>query len=410
MKIYLVGGAVRNELMNLPILEKDWVVVGGTPKEMLAEQYKPVGKDFPVFLHPETNEEYALARTERKISKGYKGFEFYTDERVSLEQDLLRRDLTINAMAKDEKGNIIDPYGGKKDIQKKILRHVSPAFTEDPVRILRVARFYAEFSYLGFTIAPETIKLMRIMVKNGETEALVKERVWQELLKALTTQSPEKFIEALRLCGLLQDLMPELDALFGVPNKIEYHPEIDSGIHTLMVLQQAAKLSDDPRVRFAALLHDLGKALTLKSEWPSHKGHEKAGNSAIKTFCMRFSVPKQFMSLALLTGEFHGLVHKAFELTPKTILNLFEKTNAFRDPNKFKLFLKASEADSRGRPGYENINFTQADYLKNALQAARSVDIKEMVKAGLTGEGLINNIRKTRINAIKLVKIRHCNL
>jgi tRNA nucleotidyltransferase (CCA-adding enzyme) len=401
MTVYLVGGAVRDELLKLPITEKDWVVVGRTPEAMLQNGFRAVGKDFPVFLHPNTQEEYALARTERKVSKGYTGFEFYTACDVTLEQDLLRRDLTINAIAKDAKGNLIDPYNGMKDIEDKVLRHVSPAFAEDPVRILRVARFYARFAHMDFSIAPETAKLMRVMVKNGEVNALVRERVWQELHKALQTQSPDKFIDALRLCDALKILMPELNVLYGVPNKAAYHPEIDSGVHTMMVLQQACLLSKEPQVRFAALLHDLGKALTPMHEWPSHKGHENRGLEPIKILCSRLNAPKQFRALALAVGELHDLVYSAFELRSNTILKLFEKVDAFRRPERFKLFLLACEADSRGRPGYENMEYPYTDYLLKNLEAAASVDIRSLVEAGLTGDALVNKIRQKRISAIK---------
>lgn len=400
MKIYLVGGAVRDELLGLPVKERDWVVVGSSPEAMSALNYKPVGKDFPVFLHPQTHEEYALARTERKISRGYTGFEFYTDPNVTLEQDLLRRDLTINAIAKDTQGHLIDPYHGQADLQNRILRHVSPAFAEDPVRILRVARLMAQFGNFNFSIAPETAKLMRLMVKNGEVNALTKERVWQEFHKALQTVAPEKFIETLRLCGALKILMPELDALFGVPNKIEYHPEIDSGVHTLMVLQQAVKLSSEPMVRFAALLHDLGKALTPMHEWPAHKGHEARGLDLIKTFCTRLNVPSHFRQLALLVGEFHGLVYKAFELKPATLLKLFEKTDGFRRPERFQQFLLASEADFRGRPGFENRDYPYSNYLLSKLAAVKAVDIKSLVDAGLTGDALVNAIHKKRLGML----------
>jgi tRNA nucleotidyltransferase (CCA-adding enzyme) len=323
MKIYLVGGAVRDELLSLPIIEKDWVVVGATPEIMIQKKFRPVGKDFPVFLHPKTQEEYALARTERKTSRGYTGFEFYAAEDVTLEQDLLRRDLTINAMAKDEEGTIIDPYHGQADLKARILRHVSPAFAEDPVRILRVARLMAKLAPFNFNIATETVKLMRSMVTNGEVDALVKERVWQEFYKALCAPAPEKFIETLRLCGALKRLMPEVDKLFGVPSKAQYHPEIDTGIHTLLVMQQACKLSNSVEVRFAALVHDFGKALTPINEWPSHKGHEATGQQIVLAFCNRFNVPKSFRELGILVTLYHGLVHRSAELKLKTILNLF---------------------------------------------------------------------------------------
>lgn len=406
MKNYLVGGAVRDELLQLPVHEKDWVVVGSTPEAMLAAGFRPVGKDFPVFLHPDTQEEYALARTERKTGRGYVGFEFYTATNVTLEQDLLRRDLTVNAIAKDATGKIIDPYDGQKDLQDRILRHVSPAFAEDPVRILRVARFMAQFGNLNFTVAPETVKLMRYMVKNGEINALTKERVWQELQKALNTDAPEKFITTLRLCGALKILMPELDELFGVPSRIDYHPEIDTGIHILMVLQQAVKLSKIPEVRFAALLHDLGKALTPLAEWPSHKGHEARGVERIKAFCQRYNAPSHFKNLALLVGELHGHIYKIFEMKPSTILKLLERTDAFRRPERFQQFLLACEADSRGRPGFENRDLPHVAQWLLALSAAKTVDIKALVEAGFTGETLVNKIHAARVMAIKNALIK----
>ncbi len=401
MKTYLVGGAVRDECLGLPVEEKDWVVVGSDPTQMQKLGFKAVGKDFPVFLHPDTHEEYALARTERKVAKGYKGFEFYTDKSVTLEADLLRRDLTINAMAKSADGKIIDPFNGQKDLTQKVLRHVSDAFEEDPVRILRVARFYARFSHLGFTIATDTLKLMRTMVQNGEVNALVMERVWQEFYKALTCKSPEKFIEALRACGALKILFPEIEALFGVPNKVASHPEIDTGIHTLMVLQQAVKLSEDPKVRFAALVHDLGKALTPMSEWPSHNGHEERGALPIKNLCQRLKVPKEFKTLAQVVGQYHDWVYKAFELKPSTILKLFEKTSALRSEAKFKAYLLACEADSKGRPGFENLKLAQPAYLLNALKAVKAVNIKALVDKGYQGEKLVAQIQQARIHALK---------
>ena len=311
MQIYLVGGAVRDNLLNYPIYENDWVVVGATPQQMLSLGFKPVGKDFPVFIHSKTGEEYALARTERKSGRGYKGFEFFTSDKVSLEDDLVRRDLTINAMAQDSEGNLIDPFNGQKDLELKMLRHVSEAFIEDPLRVLRVARFAARYHHLGFTIAPETMALMKSIVEQGEMEFLVAERVWKETSRALQSISPDIYIEVLRECGALKILFPEINALFGVPQRADYHPEIDTGIHTLMALQQAAKLSDSATVRFSVLVHDVGKAVTPSNVLPSHRGHESRGLPLVKKICDRFAIPNEFRELALAVTEHHLLCHNA---------------------------------------------------------------------------------------------------
>ena len=414
MKIYLVGGAVRDKLLNRSIHEKDYVVVGATVDDMLAQGFKPVGKDFPVFLHPKTHEEYALARTEKKVSKGYTGFEFHAHPDVSLVEDLKRRDLTINAMAlsispeNSQSNEIIDPFNGQKDLKNKIIRHVSPAFSEDPVRILRVARFMARFKHLGFSIAPETLKLMGHMVVAGEVDALVPERVWQELHKALQEQSPEAFFQSLRDCGALEKLFPEMNHLFGVPSKAKYHPEIDSGIHTLMVLQQAAILSKDPEIRFAAAVHDLGKAITPMNQWPSHKGHEIKSIPLVKALCKRFKVPKSFTRIALITAQYHDLVHKALEIRASTVLDLLEKTDAFRRPKAFEKMLIASEADSKGRLGFEAIDYPQKEFLLKALACAKTVDVKSLIAQGYEQEALIEQIRQQRIKLIK--KVQQLNL
>lgn len=400
MKTYLVGGAVRDELLGYTYTEKDWVVVGATVDEMLAQGYQLVGKDFPVFLHPETKEEYALARTERKTAPGYKGFDVHATADVTLEDDLLRRDLTINAIAKDENGQLIDPYGGIADIEQKVLRHVSPAFSEDPVRILRVARFAARYLHLGFNVADETMQLMKDMVIAGEVDALVPERVWQEMNKALGERSPSRFIEVLRDCGALNIILPEVDCLFGVPQPKEHHPEIDTGIHTLMVLQQACKLSPDTDVRLAALLHDLGKGTTPEAEWPKHINHEARGAEIVIKACKRLRIPNEHRDLAECTARFHLHYHRALELKPSTVVKTLEQLDAFRKPERFEKFLLASEADARGRPGFEEKHFEQGDYFRRALNAANSVDVTALREQGFENLELANKIREERINLV----------
>lgn len=404
MNIYLVGGAVRDELLGYPHKEKDWVVVGATPEEMLAAGFQQVGKDFPVFLHPETKEEYALARTERKTSPGYKGFNVHATPDVTLEQDLLRRDLTINAIAKDEAGEIIDPFNGLQDIHDRILRHVSPAFTEDPVRILRVARFAARYLHLGFIVADETMQLMKQMVEDGEVDALVPERVWQEMEKALGERSPSRFIEVLRDCGALERILPELDRLFGVPQPEEYHPEIDTGIHTLMVLQQACRLSDDTDVRFAALMHDLGKGVTPESEWPRHIEHEARGADIVLDVCRRLRIPNEYRDLAERTARYHLHYHRALELKPSTVVRTLEQLDAFRKPQRFEKFLLASEADARGRPGHENSSFPQGDFFRKAFKAAQQVDIQSLVEQGYSNKELADKIREERTRLVAAIE------
>ena len=404
MQTYLVGGAVRDELLGYPHQEKDWVVVGATADEMIAAGYQQVGKDFPVFLHPETREEYALARTERKTSPGYKGFAVHATPDVSLEEDLLRRDLTINALAKDESGNIIDPFNGLRDLDDRILRHVSPAFSEDPVRILRVARFAARYDHLGFTVADETMQLMKTMVDNSEVDALVPERVWQEMHKALTERTPSRFIEVLRECGALERILPELDVLFGVPQPEEHHPEIDTGIHTLLVLQQACKLSDDADVRFAALMHDLGKGTTPQSEWPQHIEHEARGAEIVVKVCKRLRIPNEYRDLAECTARYHLHYHRALELKPATVVKTLERLDAFRKPERFKKFLLASEADARGRPGHENTAYPQGGYLRKAYQAALQVDIQPLIEQGYTSKALAEKIREERTRLVAAVE------
>lgn len=404
MKIYLVGGAIRDKLLNRPVKERDWVVVGATPDDMLAQGYRPVGKDFPVFLHPDTQEEYALARTERKTGKGYKGFACDASATVTLEEDLLRRDLTVNAMAKDERGNIIDPFNGQKDLKQKVLRHVSPAFAEDPVRVLRVARFAARYAYLGFTIADDTLELMQSMASTGELDYLVPERVWQELEKALGEQNPEAFIQSLNSSHALAIIFPEIAGLFGVPQKAEHHPEIDTGIHTLMVLQQASQLSTNTNVRFAALTHDLGKATTPKEEWPSHIGHEERGAKLVEQMCKQLKTPNAYKELAVLVARYHLQCHRAFELRPNTLLKLFEKAGAFRNPEKFEQFLLACEADARGRKGMEQNEYPQAGYLHKALATAMTVTAKTFTEQGLEGKAIGEAMYNARCSVLKKFK------
>jgi tRNA nucleotidyltransferase (CCA-adding enzyme) len=404
MKIYLVGGAVRDELLGYPFKEKDWVVVGATVDDMLAAGYQQVGKDFPVFLHPETKEEHALARTERKTAAGYKGFEVHASADVTLEDDLIRRDLTINAIAKDSEGKYIDPYGGIADIENKILRHVSAAFTEDPVRILRVARFMARYAHLGFTVASETLGLMADMVANGEVDALVAERVWQEMEKALREKTPAAFITTLRDCGALQRILPELDCLFGVPQPAEHHPEIDTGIHTLMVLEQACLLSDASDVRFAALVHDLGKGTTPVEEWPQHIGHEARGAKIVLKVCQRLRIPNEYRDLAEHTARFHLHYHRALELKATTVVKTLEQLDAYRKPERFEKFLLACEADARGRPGYENKIFLQGDFFRQAQRVTKNVDVQTLRDLGFEKLALADKIREARIDIVKDLK------
>ena len=405
MQIYLVGGAVRDALLNYPVKENDWVVVGATAQHMLDQGYTQVGKDFPVFLHPKTKEEYALARTERKIAPGYTGFVVQSSADITLEDDLGRRDLTINAMARDEHGQLVDPYSGQQDLKNKLLRHVSPAFCEDPVRILRVARFAARYHHLGFTVANETLLLMQSMVKQGEVDALVAERVWQEMFKALNEKNPEIFIQTLRDCGALQKLLPEIDCLFGVPQPEKYHPEIDTGVHTLMVLHQACLISNDAATRFAALCHDLGKGITPKDKWPAHHGHEDGGVPLVEKLCDRLRIPNDFRDLAVITARFHLHYHRAYELRADTLLKLIEQTDALRKPQRFENFLIACMADTRGRPGFEQEPCTQTAYFLNIVNAVRAINIDDLKAQQLTGKVMAEAIAKKRLDAIKsLVK------
>ncbi len=400
MQVYLVGGAVRDEQLGLPVKERDWCVVGATPDEMKRAGYKPVGKDFPVFLHPETGEEYALARTERKTAAGYHDFEFHANPVVTIEDDLGRRDLTINAIAKDANGNLVDPYGGITDIRNRILRHVSDAFVEDPVRVLRVARFAARFASLGFAIAPGTMALMRSITASGEIDALVPDRVWKETALALAGANVRVFFETLRACGALEILFPEVDALFGVPQPAQWHPEVDTGLHVMMVLDQAERLSPDLEVRFAALVHDLGKGRTRKHSLPSHPGHERRGVKLIRRLAERLPVPNACRDLGILVSDYHTHCHRAFELRAATILKLLEATDAFRRPRRFEQFLVACEADARGRAGLEDRNYTQTDLLRGALAAAAAVDSATIAQRH-EGKAIGEAIRRERLSAIE---------
>ncbi|MEM8816038.1 MAG: multifunctional CCA addition/repair protein [Pseudomonadota bacterium] len=404
MQVYLVGGAVRDEQLGLPVSERDWCVVGSTPDELEARGYRRVGNDFPVFLHPETGEEYALARTERKTAPGYSGFSFDTSPDVSIEDDLGRRDLTINAIAMDGDGRFTDPFDGLGDIQRRVLRHVSDAFSEDPVRILRVAKFAARFHALGFGIAPETLDLMRGMVASGEVDALVPDRVWKETEAALKGPDSRRFFEVLRDCGALARIYPEVDALFGVPQPERWHPEIDTGVHTMMVLDQAEALSAEPAIRFAVLVHDLGKATTPRDRLPSHPGHEQRSGALIRALCKRFPVPRAYRDLALIVAEYHTHCHKAFELRPDTVLKVLEKTDAFRRPERFEEFLLACEADARGRLGLETRDYPQVGYLHGALNAAAAVDAGRIAAEQDDPQRIPQAIRGARRAALKAYK------
>lgn len=402
MKIYLVGGAVRDQLLGLTIKDRDYLVVGSSPEQLLAQGYQSVGKDFPVFLHPKTKQEYALARTERKQGQGYTGFACYFAPDVTLEQDLLRRDLTINAMAQDEQtGEIFDPYGGQQDIAQRLLRHVSAAFVEDPLRVLRLARFYARFYPLGFTVAPDTKLLLQQLVRQGELQHLTAERVWQETARALQEATPAAYFELLQEVGALEVLMPELAKLWGIPNPPKWHPEIDTGIHSMLVLSQAALLSDRLDVRFAALCHDIGKGETPVEHWPSHHGHETLGLPRINELCQRLRIPNDCKELALLASEYHQLIHKARELRPVTVQKLFDGIDLWRKPERLELLLTCCMADLRGRTGFEQADYPQADYLRALAKAARSVDIKALVAQGHQGEAMRSAVAAARLAAIR---------
>ncbi|MEE9339018.1 MAG: multifunctional CCA addition/repair protein [Methylococcaceae bacterium] len=401
MQTFLVGGAVRDSLLNYPVIEKDWVVIGETPESMVAQGFRPVGKDFPVFLHPDTHDEYALARTERKTAPGYKGFTVHASPEVTLEEDLIRRDLTINAIAMDQQGNIIDPFNGKDDLEKRLFRHVSPAFSEDPVRILRIARFAARYAHLGFTIADETLQLMKQMVNKGETDYLVAERVWAELFKTLSERSPSAFFYTLKDCNALKSIFPELDQLFGIPQPEKHHPEIDTGVHSLLCLEQASKLSVKPEVRLAALLHDLGKAKTDKSKWPSHHGHEQLGLPVLEQFCKRLRVPKSFKTLAILVMQYHTHCHRVSELKASTLTDMLGSLGAFKTSSLIvEDFVLACEADAKGRTGLENNPYPQASYVLSAAIAACNIDTSDILNGKLEGSKIGDAIRILRINAV----------
>lgn len=403
MKIYTVGGAVRDRLLGLPIKDKDWVVVGGSGADLERLGYRQVGKDFPVYLHPESKEQYALARRERKIAPGHTGFAFDTGAEVSLEEDLARRDLTVNAMAETGDGELIDPCGGRDDLENRILRHVSPAFREDPLRVLRVARFAARFKHLGFGVAPETMQLMREMVGRDELAELTRERVWQEIELALGSRSPAEFFRVLRECCALQVILPEVNRLFGVPQPEKYHPEIDTGVHTLMCVEAAARLTDDSVTRYAVLLHDVGKGVTDRSKWPSHHGHDALGVPLVKEITRRLGVPREFAKTAEAVCKYHTLQHRVLSLRPATVLRLLTGLDAIRRPQRFERFLTACLADARGRTGYEDCEYPQNEYLERMLAAVNSVDAGELLRdkpeadAGeLVARGRIDAIRRAQ--------------
>jgi tRNA nucleotidyltransferase (CCA-adding enzyme) len=406
MRVYLVGGAVRDALLGLPVKERDWVVVGSAREELLRLRYREVGRDFPVFLHPDTHEEYALARRERKVAPGYRGFSVEFGPEVTLEEDLARRDLTINAIAQAPDGTVVDPFGGKRDIESRLLRHVSAAFIEDPVRVLRVARFAARFAPLGFRIDSGTLTLMREMVAQGEVDALVAERVWQETEKALREPAASTFFTVLRECGALARIYPEIDALFGVPQPARWHPEIDTGVHTMMVLDQAVRLSNDAPIRFAALVHDLGKARTPRAEWPAHHGHEERSVALIESLATRLKIPGDYRDLAVIVARHHGVVHRAFRLRPKTILEFIERADGVRRPERFAAALLACEADARGRLGLADEPYPQREYLLAAQAAAAAVKPTPEDLAALAGPQLAERLRRRRLEAVSAVRTR----
>lgn len=401
MKTYLVGGAVRDGLLNLPVKDKDWVVVGASPQQMLELGFEQVGRDFPVFLHPSSHEEYALARTERKSGSGYTGFVCYSAPDVTLEQDLARRDLTINAIAQDADGHYYDPYGGRGDLEHRLLRHVSEAFNEDPLRVLRVARFAARYAHLNFHIASETLALMQSMAESGELSHLTPERVWKETEAALQTRNPQVFFQVLRDCGALAVLFPELDNLYGVPAPAKWHPEIDTGVHTLMTLAMAAQLSPETDIRFATLFHDVGKALTPPEKWPSHHGHGPAGVPLVAALCERLRIPNALRDLALLVTEFHDLVHTVQNQPATTLVALFDRLDAWRKPHRVEQIALTSEADARGRTGFENNPYPQGDYLREAWKVALSVSTKDVVAAGFKGVEVREELTRRRIAALE---------
>ncbi|MFP6851138.1 MAG: multifunctional CCA addition/repair protein [Pseudomonas sp.] len=404
MQIYKVGGAVRDRLLGRTVSEIDWVVVGASAEQMLKLGYRPVGADFPVFLHPKTGEEYALARTERKSGHGYGGFTFFASPDVTLEEDLVRRDLTVNAIAEDDQGNLIDPYDGQRDLDARLLRHVSPAFAEDPLRVLRVARFAARYAPLGFTVAAETMALMRELSESGELSALTPERSWKEISRALMEPRPDVFIQVLRDCGALQVLLPEVDMLFGIPQPAAHHPEIDTGVHVLSVLRQCAEHQQPLTVRWACLLHDVGKGLTPEAEWPRHIAHEHKGLKLIRAINQRCKVPKDCQELALQVGEFHTHGHRALELKASTLLKLLQGFDVFRRPQRFEEFIAACEMDARGRLGLEQRAYPQADYLRAAMHAARAVAVQPLLAQGFKGAELGEALNRERLQALTVYK------
>jgi tRNA nucleotidyltransferase (CCA-adding enzyme) len=397
MQIYRVGGAVRDRLLNYPSSENDWVVVGASPQALIDRGYRPVGRDFPVFIHPQSGEEYALARTERKSGHGYGGFTFYTASNVTLIEDLQRRDLTINAIAEDSEGRLIDPYNGQRDLDDKILRHVSDAFLEDPLRVLRTARFAARYHHLGFSIASETMDAMRVLVDSGEMEHLVAERVWRETQRALGEQTPQVYFQTLRDCGALACILPEVDRLFGVAQRPDFHPEIDTGVHTMMALEQAAKLSDDCSVRFAVLVHDVGKGMTPADVLPRHTGHEARGLPLVKTLCERLKVPNEYRKLALVVTEYHLQCHRAADLKVETLLNLLRCAGALKSSAKLEPFLLSCEADARGRLGLENRHYSSPNYLRRAQSALATVSIADLVSSGAAGDEIGRQLHDRQI-------------
>jgi len=401
VKTYLVGGAVRDGLLKLPVKDKDWVVVGATPDMMLEQGYQQVGRDFPVFLHPESREEYALARTERKSGSGYTGFVTWSTPDVTLEQDLQRRDLTINAIAQDEEGRYIDPYQGRQDLEKRLLRHVSDAFIEDPLRVLRVARFAARYAHLSFRIADETMALMREMAAGGELAHLTAERVWKETENALRARNPQVYFQVLRDCGALAVLFPEIDNLFGVPAPAKWHPEIDTGVHTLMTVAIAAQLTPETDVRFATLCHDVGKALPPPEKWPSHPGHGPAGVPLVENICQRLRVPNTIRDLAVLVAEFHDVVHTIENQPAERLIALFDRIDAWRKPQRVEQLAQTSEADARGRAGWESNPYPQGAYVREAFRIAQAVPTKAVIEAGFKGAQVREELSRRRCDAVK---------
>jgi tRNA nucleotidyltransferase (CCA-adding enzyme) len=406
MQTYLVGGAVRDALLKIAIKDRDWVVVGSTPAELISLGYSQVGADFPVFLHPKSKEEYALARTERKSGKGYQGFNCDFNPDITLEEDLMRRDLTVNAMAETDDGSLVDPYNGQQDIKEKKLRHVSEAFSEDPLRVLRVARFAARFAHLGFTIADETLALMRNIAKSGELALLTPERVWQETERALGESQPWIYFQALRDCNALAIIFPELDNLFGIPQPENHHPEIDCGVHTLMVLEQASKLSTDINIRWASLLHDLGKGLTREDLLPSHSGHEQSGEQLVIKVNERLKTPNEFKDLSRLVCVYHTHVHRAFELKPQTLLKFFNSIDLWRKPERLQQILIACRADSRGRTGFENVEYSQMEYITEIAKACLGISATKFVEMGIQGKAIGEAMAQERIDVIARFKKR----